>query len=405
MSPDELTAAAFAHYPPQAQALATAHLAVLKQLPLALLPLVLRETIAYDWKFPVERKELDHQYDYLSAMTPDELHQTVAAFAKLKLPAEMEQVDWVNKPGEFSEGLTAHLWASHQIDAFRTASVEYVHKLNASTPAEKVAVPRLVMVVAGQGVEETQPSLFRKLRPLGVRFTNTKAENGLPVLREALDKRADDYPQPFAHWHIDGAVVNPQAGVASICFDGLGGVRSALVDKMRAVMQPGGGGPEALRTLLAELRPEDLGLSGTASDGVLNRFAISVLTQGSGTQVFSTTFVQWSAREVLRRAQPLTLLARFTPRLQEQSMKDLLAGSPRQPIADAAGSLTDADMGAYYTWINLQRLPGAEQSRFLVWFEAHREVIAIGPGMKPNTTSSDELTLREILSRMEVGSA
>ena len=41
---------------------------------------------------------------------------------------------------------------------------------------------------------------------------------------------------------------------------------------------------------------------------MLNRFQLSLLTEGSGTQVFSTTFVQWAAREALRRAQPLTLV-------------------------------------------------------------------------------------------------
>jgi hypothetical protein len=402
MRPDDLTAAQFAHYPPQAQQLAITHLAVLKQLPLALLPLLLRETIAYDWKFPVERKELEHQYDYLTAMTADELRATVAAFAQLRLSPELEQVDWVNKPGEFSERLTAHLWASHQIDAFRTASVNYVHKLNASAPIDKLPEPRLAMVVAGQGVAEIQTALFRKLRPYGVYFTNLKPDDGLARLREKVTARARQYPQPFAHWYIDGANITPEPGVASVCFDALAGVRSKLVDKMRRVMQPGGGGPEILRTMLAELRPEDVGLSGAASDAVLNRFAISVLTEGSGTQIFSTTFVQWSAREVLRRAQPLTLLARFTPRLREQSMKDLLAGTPHQPMPDPAGSLVDADMGAFYTWINLQRLAGAEQSRFLVWFEDHREAVAVGPGMKPNTTSSEEAGLRAILDRMEI---
>ena len=97
---------------------------------------------------------------------------------------------------------------------------------------------------------------------------------------------------------------------------------------------------------------------------VLNRFQVSVLTEGAGTQLFSTTFVQWSAREILRRAQPLTLLARFTPRQHEQSMRELVAGTQTRVVTDPAGSLIDADMGAYYTWINQQRLTGAEDASF-----------------------------------------
>ena len=50
-------------------------------------------------------------------------------------------------------------------------------------------------------------------------------------------------------------------------------------------------------------------------------------------------------------------------------MEQLLARDPLQRPQDPEGSLVDADMGAYYTWINQSRLAGADWSRFLVWFE------------------------------------
>ena len=71
----------------------------------------------------------------------------------------------------------------------------------------------------------------------------------------------------------------------------------------------------------------------------------------------------------LRRAQPLTLLVRFAPRQREKQMNELLAEHQRPPDLDAQGSLIDGDMGAYYTWLNQQRLPGEEKSAFLAWFE------------------------------------
>ncbi len=119
---------------------------------------------------------------------------------------------------------------------------------------------------------------------------------------------------------------------------------------------------------------------------MLNRFELSLLTEGSGTQVFATTFVQWAAREALRRAQPLTLLARFGPRQRENPMNVLLNEAQRRPELDPQGSLVDADMGAYYTWLNQQRLSGAEKATFLVWFEDHREALAIGPRVEGEDT-------------------
>jgi hypothetical protein len=152
--------------------------------------------------------------------------------------------------------------------------------------------------------------------------------------------------------------------------------------------------------MLAEMRPEDLGLSGDGEQALLNRFQVSVLTEGSGTQLFSTTFVQWSAREVLRRAQPLTLLARFTPRQHEQSMRELVAGAQVRAITDPEGSLIDADMGAYYTWINQQRLTGAEDASFLVWFEDHNEALAIASTLPRGTQDATPIRVSDLLKQI-----
>jgi hypothetical protein len=166
---------------------------------------------------------------------------------------------------------------------------------------------------------------------------------------------------------------------------------------MQGAVNSGGGGPESLRTLLAQLRPEDLGFSNSPADAILNRFQVALLTEGSGTQIFSTTFAQWAAREVLRRAQPLTLLMRFAPRQRQQPFNELLSAKHIDSDVDPVGSLVDADMGAYYTWLNQQRLSGAEQSSFLVWFEGHAQAFAIGSSMPRGTESSTPIDLNQLL--------
>jgi hypothetical protein len=133
---------------------------------------------------------------------------------------------------------------------------------------------------------------------------------------------------------------------------------------------------------------------------VLDRFQVKMLTEGSGTQIFSTTFAQWTAREVLRRVQPLTLLVRFAPRQRQKPMYELLSGNSDRPELDPVGSLVDGDMGAYYNWLNQQRLPGAEQSSFLVWFENHGDAVAVGPSMARGTVSNTVADIGEVLSWM-----
>jgi hypothetical protein len=149
--------------------------------------------------------------------------------------------------------------------------------------------------------------------------------------------------------------------------------------------------------MLVQMRPGDFGLGGAEADEVLNCFRVNILTAGSGTQIFSTTFAQWTAREALRRAQPVTLLLRFAPRQRQRPMNELLSGAHGAEV-DPLGSLIDADMGAYYTWLDQQRLSGADQSSFLVWFEGHREAMAIGPSMSRGTESSAQADLTQILS-------
>ena len=131
---------------------------------------------------------------------------------------------------------------------------------------------------------------------------------------------------------------------------------------------------------------------------MLDRFQVKLLTEGSGTQIFSTTFAQWAARETLRRAQPLTLLVRFAPRQRQQPMNELLSGIRSDAALDPAGSLVDADMGSYYTYLNQQRLTGAEKSSFLVWFEGHNEAVAIGPALPRGTASSNPTDLKQLLT-------
>jgi hypothetical protein len=401
MLPRDLTPAQFTRYPPEARKVVVDHLGTVRQLPLAFLPLLLREAMVYDWKFPIERRDLDHQFAYLGAMSQDQLEASMQPFGKLRLSPELEQVDWVNNPAEFSERLSAHLWATHQIEAFRAASVEYVHKLNASKLEEPLALARLGIVIVGEGVTENKLPLFRKLRPYGTHFKNVRAQNGRAVLLEAVSTRAAKHPEKFAHWYIDGGKAESAtaSSVTCVSYSSLNPIRLALVARMRQVMQ-NGGGPEALRSLLAQMKPEDLGMGETGDAAVLNRLQISLLTEGSGTQLFSTTFVQWAAREVLRRAQPLTVLARFTPRQREDSMRELIAGGQSAPIPDPEGSLIDGDMGAYYTWINLRRLSKADKSSFLVWFENHGEALAVAPGLQRGQESAESLSMAELLTRL-----
>jgi hypothetical protein len=400
MLPNQLTAESFAQYPPEARQLAIREIAILRRLPLAFVPLLLRELIVYDWKFPAERTEVNRQFGYLGALADGPFQSAMFAFAQLKLTSQLEQTDWVNHPAVFSEQLSAHLWATRQIDSFSTAAVEYMHKVTASAPDPPLPTHRLGIAIIGQGVTRNEGyRLFRKLRPHGVYYPQVKPA-GAAVLLAAAQARAQAHPVPYGHWYIDGgASLGVPAGLANVSYNALAAPRAAIQTRMQKTYEAPVFDPEAFRTMLAQMKPEDAGLSG-GGDDVLNRFQLSLLTEGSGTQVFATTFVQWAAREALRRAQPLTMVTRYAPRQREKQMNELLAERQRAPELDPQGSLIDADMGAYYTWINQQRLSGDDRGAFLAWFEDHGEAVAIAPQLDRGKISDTPIDLAVLVEKI-----
>jgi hypothetical protein len=398
MLPRDLTAAQFAAYPPEARKVALAHLAALRQLPLSFAPSLLREVIDYDVKFPAERAAIDRELGNLSSLSPAQFQDWFWAFSQFSISSKLEQFDWVNQPGQYVEQLSAYLWTTHQLDDFRRAATEYGDRLRASSPPESLPARRLGIAVIGQGVASYDAPLFRNLRQHGTYFARIKPENGLEMLLAGVAARAKSRPVPYGHWYVDGGqAADHDPSLTCVSYKALAPVRAALLRKMQAEIEQPGMGPEELRTYLARLSPSDLGMD-KMGDPVLDRFQVKLFTEGSGTQVFSTTFAQWTAREALRRAQPETLLVRFAPRQQQKPMNELLTHSPGQQVLDLNGSLIDADMGAYYHWLNMQRLSGSEKSSFLVWFEGHAQALAIAPSMSHGTVSDSEASLAQLLS-------
>ncbi len=397
MQPLHLEPEEFAKYPPEARKLIIAHLDAIRQLPVSFVPNLLREAIDYDFKFPAERSAIEKELTVISSLTAAELEDWFRGFAQITLSPALERFDWVNQPARFAEQESAYLWTTHQQDAFRDAATAYGARLLAAAPPSEPPVRRLGIAIIGQGVAAYDAPLFRDIRAQGTFFGKLVPENGLQLLLAAVGARAKAHPVPYGHWYVDGGDAAEQSPlITCVSYKALDGARAALLKNMQAEIRRPGMGPEELRTHLAELMPSDLGME-KAGDPVLDRFQVKLLTEGSGTQIFSTTFAQWTAREALRRAQPLTLLVRFAPRQRQRPMSELLSNSNPKPELDYTGSFIDADMGAFYHWINQQRLPGASQSVFLAWFEGHQQAVVVSPSLPRGVESMSAIDLGKLL--------
>ena len=77
-------------------------------------------------------------------------------------------------------------------------------------------------------------------------------------------------------------------------------------------------------------------------------------------------------------------------------MNELLANTSDTEL-DFAGSLVDGDMAAYYHWLNQQRLQGAEQSSFLVWWEGQSQAVVVAPTLPRGVRSDSPMDLHALV--------
>ena len=372
--------------------------------PSAFCPSLLRELIEYDYKFPVEcQAHRVRSLQKLSSLSANADPAWFQAFSQLSLSFKLEH-------SQLGRASRRSLWNScrrisgrpHQLDAFRKAAMEYGDRLRSGCAAQ--IRPAMLSTWnrhyrARRRVALTLRSFATCARTRGTYFD--KSEAGMTesnFCSKALPRGRKSHPAPYGHRYIEGGQVadhSPAADLRVLSSAPTGTRRLAAQHAGRN--QASGMGPEELRTHLAQMSPADLGMD-KEGDAVSNHFQMKLFTEGSGTQIFSTTFAQWAAREALRRAQPLTLLVRSGSRQRQRPMNELLSNYNSNPELDLTGSLIDADMGSDYNWINQQRLPGIRQSSFLVGLKIMGRPLQLDHRSPGGTASNSAADLGELLA-------
>jgi hypothetical protein len=398
MTPDQLTAASFASYPPQAREFAIAHLGLLQQLPIAVAPAFLREIIVFDWRFPAERHTFERQCVWLASLTSEQRAHLLAPFRQISMPATLAAKDWVGSPQPFLEELTAYLWSSSQIDTYRGAAQDLLAVPLDATPQKD----RFVIVVVGKDASSASPQLFRKLAPHGIALSNLQWTAETPrQLHATLQQRGGSQAAPYSRWYIDGAEPWPHdaAAVDLLSYAQLRPVRENVLDRMNHFTQSGPGGAEGMRSMLEGLHPGESGADAVTRDPLMQHFITMLFVEGSGTQIYSTSFVQWAARETLRRAQPEQLLVRFAPRQRQRTLNQLFDAATNVEVPDPEGSLRDADISAYYILLDLLRIADPAHITFLAWRESQGHAVLISPRAPAGKSDAAPLDLTSALAK------
>jgi hypothetical protein len=375
---------------------------LLESLPVPLAAVMMQQIERAGRLFPAERRELDYTLESLALPRQQGVEKAVQMFVALRLSPELGRMDWRSDATGFVDKMTAELWSTGQIGAFREAAKLLAPSATRAEQSAQVSKPRFVAIVLDKrlSVVGKTPVLFRKLRSYGTFFAHVNDENGAGTLASWLAARANAHPEPYTHWQISGDIWKEpvSAPVVSLSYIGMLAERQRLLAFFNTVRNTEASqGPEGLQRVLQHLTPEEIDM-GAIKDPVVRTFALDTFTQGSGTQLYATTFVQWTIREALRRAQPESVLAWFTPRCEATSMDWRISHPDREQAPDGPGSLIDAEMGAYLSYVNLMRLPDAERASLLVWHEGYGQALLIGTDMPRGVESNSAITLQRLLA-------
>lgn len=408
MTPEALDTGSFDRYSPSAKAIALRYLPELKRLPVAVVASFLDQISAWDWRFPAERRQLRSQLDAFAALPLSEANELTAEFSRITLPAEITKLDWVNAPGVLLRRLTPYLWSSQQIDRYRTAAAMLIDRLSMPDGSPETAGRRLVIVTLSDKLAAAGFPVFVKLRKHGLHATQVDGRGADESLTKLLQRRTIEEPILYAHWLVASEAVYETKldGVAPayLSYQAAEPVRRSVLKLMERAMISGSG-PEVLRSQLAALTPADCEADRVSTDSLLQHFIVDLFANGSGTQIYSTSFMQWAGREILRRAQPKTLIAKIGPRVRQRPFNESVTAVAERDEPDYPGSLVDGDLAAYYTWLESERLPGADRGVFLAWAAGHRQAVLIGPSVPKNVSTNNWMTLPQLLETAGVFSS
>jgi hypothetical protein len=398
MRPDQLRAQDFDRYLTLAREFAIQYLPLLQRLPLPVCPSFLAQIQRLDTSFPAEQASLRRQCDFLLHMPPAKFAEIVAPFARIELSSDLKASDWIQAPASFVTGLAAYLWSNGQIDQFRAASTSFF----AAIPERNLYPHRLTFVILGQGASIPSTTIFQKLRRKGVMLTALTHQDMSLQVFHAFRQHAALSTEPYAHWYIDGGErwmedYPSLPGTVCITYPKLSPLREHVLVSMGKVANSANANAEDMRTHLASITTKQLNVAEITSDPVLQRFYTELFTESSGPQIFSTSFIQWAGRELARRAQPQTLLLRYAPRQSYRAFDELLHNANPQSL-DPEGSLRDADMGAWYTWIEMNRITAPGKGTFIAWLENSPQAVLIAPHAPAATQCNAPLNLETALS-------
>jgi hypothetical protein len=381
------------------------------RLPLTVRPSVNEQLNKWPMLFPFERGQLENFLRGVEAFTPAEFNAVMAPLETLE--AKMGVAHWRFSETSNTMENSGQLARSPYYAEWRQAVQELFKAVNAKArqgAAGETERGRAIVLVLPAGLPVEERTAFSHWEGRGRRVA---IDGDAREFVSLLKSRWQDYTDALSAagaadasdaWVIDGEgvleqAIHPTAVPGALCLSW------AQIDPFR-------------RQFLADVNviPRDIH---TASDTMtllerrdwsewwphelagqdrLKNFMVDTYLSGNGALIFSNAFAQWTSSEVLRRARPRLLVARFGLRNKPKPFtsialfEDQTKVSPLPDTPDPENSAIDAAILAHYVGLAAQRYTEYQRALVVCVAEHLNAAWVIAPQNAPLATGPVSLS-------------
>jgi hypothetical protein len=356
---------------------------LIRRLPITLRPSMNQQVDQFSGLFPFEQARLSRMLDGLASLTPAALAALIAPVRAVE--NKMGVASWDFTESEDTIENASLLARSPYYAEWRSRVQEFYEAANVSPPVpgdRETGATRLMLTILPASLPTDPQTVWRQWDRRGRAMTiSGDATRILPLLVAGESGhgiagvlQSQGSIDPSGLWLIDagadrGAIPRQSSrGNAFILdYDALKPLRTEflaelnkapknieITDEVRAGLR---------RKSWEGLWPDDL-----AGQPRLQRFVIELFLSGNGALIFPNSFVEWTASEVLRRARPRAVIARFGMRIKPKPFTSIAIFENQQKVSsvpdtdDPQGSATDSAILARYLWLAASRYPEFEDS-------------------------------------------
>ncbi len=432
----------YAGLDPEAKELVERHEPVLAQLPRTFLVNTLLRIEKWASLFPAEKRYFRALLDQLSALRDSQFKQMFGALAAFEQKTGCGRLD-AKDPAMLQQEQLEYLQRQESNFEWRRLIEAIFQKLEPLVEARLYSSelpPRLVVLIYSQGIAIERETLWERFQGNGIRVPLAlgSAQTTAPFLSELLSGQPATQavkPAPTLFRQLDRENISPldkwliEAGdelhglcetnddlarlgpcATGLSYHRLRPYRRRLSNAIYSRVSSGGAhGPVQLARWLEtlEARPQE-GLSLYHDRTVLDFVRDILVLGGNGTLIINNSFVEWSSVQVLHRAQPRLLVARFGVRDKLKPFSSLLLFSQPRPtdkiplLQDPLGSFVDVELETYYIWLkSSNELPYRGKTLYLLLAEGVDQMFALAPSTKAaNLSLSSRATLSDVNATM-----